>query len=106
MTAPNDHEWLDRAHNAIDLLRNGANQLYLLADAFARTGNARVAEELSGLAADLDAAGQEVSDIREIISSTMLRDAQQATGTMLEALMAGLTLGERAAAAQAPEVKP
>ena len=85
----------EAVHETVDSLRDIADQLHSLANAFERTGNSKVAGNLLNLAEALDERSEILSHTWGRHVGEMLQESTQASTNMLKAALAGLEVGSR-----------
>lgn len=81
--------------DGLNAIRREAVGVLSLASAFARVGNAGVASELREAAASIQAAHDQIRNAYATEIEINFKRSEQATGTMLEAIFAGMTLSDK-----------
>lgn len=72
-----------------------SRELSWLASAFATTGNFEMAKKLNGLSSTLKENAEKIRDSVMGMCNEMVKDAEQSSKTMLDALLVGMDIGEK-----------
>ncbi len=96
--------WLDDVHDAVDEVYRCGDEVSRLADAARELGNDRLADRLRDIQVRLFAAAPQVSRAVNESISDHFKAAQQNTGTILQAVLAGVTIAKRRPEGELPFV--
>lgn len=89
------HEFLDATSDIGAALREESAALYRLSEAFYTTGNPQMGDRLSWSAENLEVQRQRLSDCVGKKVNSDYRESMEATGSVLKAALAGVTLAAR-----------
>lgn len=93
---PEPHASMSEAvHDTRDMMRSCVYSLDKMAEAFAITGNDKVATQLSQLAADLETQHKRLIEAYYKSVSDQLRETEQSTFNMVRGVLAGLEIGQK-----------
>jgi hypothetical protein len=81
--------------DGLNAIQREANEILSMANAFDRVGNASVASELREVAACIRAAHDQIRNAYASEIGRNFERGQQATGTMIEAVLAGMALTQK-----------
>ncbi len=94
MTEQDELSWLHELHDARDEIRHVAAGLYSLAICLNRVGNVPLADMLEEYATHLKKQEERLDRVAEVKTRQYLRQAQESTATMLDAIMAGVIIAK------------
>lgn len=95
--------WLDKFHAAINVLNEVNAEIRHKASVFREVGNKKISDELVMCAKDICYAKKLIQKALSENLNESLASSQQSTAAMLNAVMAGVTLGDKYANNRAEE---
>ena len=87
-------DFLEYGNKAKELLRENAEELKYLAHGFRITGNARMVDELTFIAADLEEAINLVDDCMRDSLDDLVKQSEQGMANILAATLAGIEVAQ------------
>lgn len=95
MSNEKEPKWLDDLNMARERIRMRAVELDRLSEAFKRTGNHFVADELDLHVRVLYECEGSLNSVSTVVSNLLLKQARENSANVLQATLAGIEIGER-----------